>query len=147
LNKLLKSLPLILFLTIAFFALSDFFTDMTYKIVSLFASVEELKKIIGTYNWLELIFLVNSFNGLLGIIVWIITLYIFDVNKLKYYIYGAIYMYVANIVRIFIVLMISEKLTYIQVSYDVLGIIIYLVAFIVGVVYVIKKTNQKFEII
>ena len=146
-NKLLKSLPLILFLTIAFFALSDFFTEMTFKIVSLFASVEELKKIIGTYNWLELIFLVNSFNGLLGIIVWILTLYIFDVNRLKYYIYGAIYMYVANIIRIFIVLMISEKLTYIQVSYDVLGIAIYAFEFIIGVVYVLKKTNKSYDII
>jgi len=147
LNKLLKSLPLILFLTIAFFALSDFFTEMTFKIVSLFASVEELKRIIGTYNWLELIFLVNSFNGLLGIIVWILTLYIFDVNSLKYYIYGAIYMYVANIIRIFIVLMISEKLTYIQVSYDVLGIAIYAFEFIIGVVYVLKKTNKSYDII
>ncbi len=146
-NKLLKSLPLILFLTIAFFALSDFFTEMTFKIVSLFASVEELKRIIGTYNWLELIFLVNSFNGLLGIIVWILTLYIFDVNSLKYYIYGAIYMYVANIIRIFIVLMISEKLTYIQVSYDVLGIAIYAFEFIIGVVYVLKKTNKSYDII
>ncbi|NPA87527.1 exosortase/archaeosortase family protein [Caminibacter pacificus] len=113
-------------------------------ILKLLLPFENIKNYFVLDNGFK-IYILDSCNGFLGIIIWFLILLFFDIKRLKYYFLGALFLYFVNLLRVvFVVFLSNINASYFDLAHNVLGRILYVVCFLCALWYVKTTSSHSY---
>jgi len=148
LKKLIKNLKLyevIILLSVIYFFLNPYITDITYFLLSMIFPFKAEENYFILDNGFKIL-VENECNGLLGILIFVFALYLFGVREKKAYILGVFYAFFINILRIvLIVFLTNSNSEYFNFYHNILGRVFYVFLFLLGLFYFKKlKSDTDF---